>query len=310
MLDALGDALQKLSTADPAVAKSVVAGHGGTACGSSALAEQCAAPKAEPEVPTLATVDTAVSAPVIAAPALSTVETPLPVPPVIPSTDVPVVSASLPVACSNSAEPCCESPAPAIQSTPVAVAAELPIARVMPSETAAAAETTSAAPVVSASEALTTGSASSQVTRLQLLTAAIREHRHMVAALVIGVCGMTLWKDTHSTPKDALASGDDPAASVDAFLDDFEAADRTSLPDPAEPAAADPDSDAPLLIPSSLTSTNPEGTAGSGRPSASSVSASYPDQDPFPANTSGTAESQPAPKVRPLRFTGRIQPAR
>lgn len=284
MLDALGDALQKLSTADPAVAKSVVAGSGGTACGSPASAEQCAAPKAAPEVPTPATV--------------------------APQVVAPVVSAALPTECSSLPESSCEPPAPDIRLKPAAVAAEIPLPEETPSVPVAAAETTSTAPMVSAPETGAIGNSSSQVTRLQLLTAAIREHRHMVAALVIGVCGMTLWKDTHSTPKDALASGDDPAASVDAFLDDFEAADRASLGDPAEPASVDPNSDAPLLIPSTLTTTDPEGAEGSGQAQASSVSASYPDQDPFPANTSGSVESQPTPKVRPLRFTGRIQPAR
>jgi len=309
MLDALGDALQKLSTADPAVAKSVVAGHSGTACGLPASAEPCAAPNAVPEVPPPATV-VPVSASAVTATVLSTLATPSAAPLVIPQAVVPVVSALPTAACSTSAEPSCERSAPAIQFAPAAVAVETSIATETPNVPVAAAETTNAAPVASAPETRTIGSSPSQVTRLQLLTAAIREHRHMVAALVIGVCGMTLWKDTHSTPKDVLASGDDPAASVDAFLDDFEAADRASLGDPAEPASADPVSDAPLLIPSTLTTTDPEGTEGSGRASANSVSASYPDQDPFPANTSGSVESQPTPKVRPLRFTGRIQPAR
>ncbi|MFO0979524.1 MAG: hypothetical protein U0996_24175 [Planctomycetaceae bacterium] len=300
MLDALGDALQKLSTVDPAVAKSVVAGPDGTACGSSAPAEPCSAQKTTQT----ASIAVAVSAPAPVAASLA-LQTPVVAaeavtPASVVATAVTATGCCSPEASSSMPAESCECPAPAVPSVLNSAAGET---SGNPSSTAPQASP----PTL---ETRTAGSSTSRVTRLQLLAAAIREHRHMVAALVIGVCGMTLWRDTHSPVRDSLAAGDDPVTSVDAFLDDFEAADRASLPEPAEPAAADPDSDAPLLIPSTLTSANPEGTDGTGRPSTSSVPASYPDQDPFPATTSGAADSQAAPKSRPLRFTGRIQPAR
>ncbi len=300
MLDALGDALQKLSTVDPTVAKSVVAGLGGTACGSSASKEPCSVQEATPVV-SIAAADSA-PAPTAVSSALQT--------PVVAAEAVAPASST--VSSAVTATGCCS---PEASSSMPAESGECPPA--VPSVLNSAAGETSGIPSSTAPQASTpiletrtAGSSTSRVTRLQVLAAAIREHRHMVAALVIGVCGMTLWKDTHSPVRDSLAAGDDPAASVDAFLDDFEAADRATLPEPAEPTAADPNSDAPLLIPSTLTSANPTGADNTGRPSTTSVSASYPDQDPFPATTSGAADSQPVSKSRPLRFTGRIQPAR
>lgn len=311
MLDALGDALQKLSTADAAATKSAATGPASPA--SEALAKV--------ELPSPASATLASSSPVeervATAPVVPVMAAVADVPPPVP-VRTPVVARgvaaeTVPVAVTNptsatvTAAPVVTQPSAvdvfnASISTPTA-----PLETSDNTPALQAALSNDAAPAAEKSSEITRpAGSSSQVTRVQLLIAGVREHRHMVAALVIAVCGMALWKDTHSNTAPSVTSADDSSINMDSLLDDFEAVERPSLPDPAEPMNADADSDAPLLIPSSLTSSPSQQREEASAP----VTATYPDQEAPTFPSAQPAETQPVQKSRPLRFTGRIQPAR
>lgn len=322
MLDALGDALQKLSTADAAATKSAVTGPVPPVC------EPPARTELSPPVSMTASA-TPDEAPVTAPPAMpasvAVAEVPEPVPVIAPAIASAVVTEPAPAAAAPTPAPVTVPAVAPLIAAPVMAAPVIAQSKAVEAFNAlissppATSETLDNPPVLQtalsndtapfaekSSEITRPSGSSSQVTRVQLLIAGVKEHRHMVAALVIAVCGMALWKDTHSNTSPLVTSAEDSSINMDSLLDDFEAVERPSLPDPAEPMNADADSDAPLLIPSSLTSSPSEGREGASAP----VTAAYPDQDAptFPSNQA--SESQPVQKSRPLRFTGRIQPAR
>jgi len=317
MLDALGDALQKLSTADAAATKSAVTGPVPPVCEPPARAEL------SPPVSMTASA-TPAEAPVTAPPAgpasVAVAEVPEPVPVIAPAIASAVVTEPAPVAAAPTPAPVTvPAVAPLMAAPVIAQSKAVEAFNALISTPPATSETLDNPPALQtalsndtarfaekSSEITRPSGSSSQVTRVQLLIAGVKEHRHMVAALVIAVCGMALWKDTHSNTSPLVTSAEDSSINMDSLLDDFEAVERPSLPDPAEPMNADADSDAPLLIPSSLTSSPSEEREGASAP----VTAAYPDQDAptFPSNQA--SESQPVQKSRPLRFTGRIQPAR
>lgn len=311
MLDALGDALQKLSTADAAATKSAATGPASPDCEASAKAEV-----PSPVSATLASpspVEERVAAAPVVPVMVAVADVPPQVPVRTPAIAQEVAAETVPVAVTNPA-PATVTASPVVtQPSAVDVFNASISTPTAPLETSdnppalQAALSNDAAPVAEKSSEITRPSgSSSQVTRVQLLIAGVREHRHMVAALVIAVCGMALWKDTHSNTSPLVTSAEDSSINMDSLLDDFEAVERPSLPDPAEPMNADADSDAPLMIPSSLTSSPSEGREGALAP----VTAAYPDQDAPTFRSNQASESQPVQKSRPLRFTGRIQPAR